>query len=468
MQITPRLPPPVIIAMAGYLLAVPLLLPLAGADVSAYDAARAIQLAVLPMMAAMGMRGAFPRLSGHARWAVIALAALGLLSCALAANREMAFREFLNLACLGALGVVIASQREDALTWLPKVAAWAVVAYALPTLGMAAVGALQGLPLQADLPLPGFANRRYLNHVQTVALPLAACGVLALRAPVLRLLASLGLLASMVLLWITLGRGSLLGFAAALAVLGAVWFSGRREARPLALGFGLSMGIAAVLAVGLQAMAASLAQASGFGREPTDLGLSSDHSRFSLWQRAWDMAMQSPFLGAGPMHYALGNHEKAAHPHSLPLQLLAEWGVPATLLVGLLWVMLMTALVRRLRRSPPGDAQLGAGLLACWTAVFVDSWFSGLWVMPVSQMWLTALLGLSWAWLSKGAEEAPARRWQFWPLLLSGALLLQALPEVVLLRSHIEAVKRNFPGEGARPRFWSHGNFGPSRPGDPS
>jgi putative inorganic carbon (hco3(-)) transporter len=461
---------PVALAVASYLLAVPLLLTLVGSDLSSYDAARVAQLVVMPLIAALGVRTAMPRPPIRLRWAALALAVLGLLSCVLSANPWMALREFLNLACLGAVGFVLAAQRDDALELLPRAAALAVMAYAVPTLGMAVVGALHGLPLGADLPLPGFANRRYLNHVQTVALPLAACGVLLFRSPALRLLTGLGLLVSMVLLWITLGRGSLLGFALASAVLAALWWRGRREVRPLALVFGVCLLLAGPLAAALQALVAPLAQASGMGRTAVALELASDHSRFSLWWKAWDMLVQSPLLGAGPMHYAYGNHEKAAHPHSLPLQLLAEWGLPATLLVGLLCAWLVIALVRRLRTAAGADAQLGAGLLATWAAVLVDSWFSGLWVMPVSQMWLAALLGLSWAWLLQGELPAPTatRRWNLTPLLLSSALLLHTLPELVELRSHLALVKQAFPGEGARPRFWSQGHFGaPQRDAPP-
>lgn len=453
-----RLTNPVVIAIAGYLLAIPLLAPLAGSDLSAYDVARVIQIMLLPVMATLGVRAAAPALSRHLRRALFTLSALGLLSCALAANPWMALREFLNLACLVAIGAVLAAQGRDTLEWLPKAAALAVMAYAMPVLGMALIGATQGLPLDAELPLPGFANRRYFNHVQTVALPLAVYGVLCFQSLLLRTLTGLGLLASLVLLWITLGRGSLLGMAAALAVLGILWVRGRREVRPAVFILLGGLLAAAMLSALIQSLAASASQASGFGRAPAAAELSSDHSRFGLWQRAWDMAATSPWFGAGPMHYAYGHPEKAAHPHNMPLQLLAEWGVPATLLIGVIWICVMTAMARRLRASSGSDLQFGACLLACWASVFVDSWFSGLWVMPVSQMWLATLMGLSWAWLSPKPlpTVAASRRWHVVPLLLTGALLLHTLPELLRLHSHLESIKLS---DGARPRFWFHGQF---------
>lgn len=449
---------PVIVASAGYLLAIPLLAPVAAVDLNAYDVARVAQIALLPVIAALGIRHAMPAPPRLMRWALIMLSALGLLSCALAAHPWMALREFLNLASLAAIAAVLAAQGRDALEVLPKAAALAVMAYALPVLGMALIGTAQGLPLGADLPLPGFANRRYFNHVQTVALPLAAYGVLCFSSRLLRMLTLFGLFASMVLLWITLGRGSLLGMAAALVMLAVLWARGRKEVRTLAFVFSGSLLAAAIFSMLIQTYAASASQASGLGREPAAAELSSDHSRFDLWQRAWDMATAAPWLGAGPMHYAQGHPEKAAHPHSLPLQLLAEWGFPAALLIGLIWVYVMTAMTQRLRTSRDGDLRLGACLLACWASVFVDSWFSGLWVMPVSQMWLVTLMGLSGAWIAQAPAPSLAapRRWNVLPLLLTSALLLHTLPELLQLRAHLESIKLS---DGARPRFWFHGQF---------
>jgi len=458
---------PVVLCLAGYLVAVPLLIPLVTTSVSAYDAARVAQLALLPVMAGLGVNAALPALSQPMRGALVVLSILGLLSCTLAANSWMALRESLNLGCLIAIAAVLAAQRRATLDWLPKAAALAVMAYAVPVLILALMGAVHGLPLAADLPLPGYDNRRYFNHVQTVALPLAAYGVIRFRSPLLRYLTGAGLLASMVLLWITLGRGSLLGMAAAVGVLAVLRLRGRREVQAQLVILAGGLLLAATLSTLIQTYAASTSLASGFGRAPAAAEVSSDHSRFSLWQRAWEMATASPWLGVGPMHYAADNHEKGAHPHSLPLQLLAEWGWPATLLIGLIWASLMVAMARRLRTSSGCELQLGACALACWASVFVDSWFSGLWVMPVSQMWLVALMGLSGAWLSQAPpplSAVAARRWSVMPLLLSIALLLHAAPEVMQLRAHLDSVEETFPGDRIRPRFWSHGQIGPSAP----
>ena len=60
--------------------------------------------------------------------------------------------------------------------------------------------------------------------------------------------------------------------------------------------------------------------------------------RTDLWKHAIDDAIQNPFLGAGPMRFACGvNHYLAGSPHSFPLQIMGEWGIPAFLILGILF-----------------------------------------------------------------------------------------------------------------------------------
>ncbi len=64
--------------------------------------------------------------------------------------------------------------------------------------------------------------------------------------------------------------------------------------------------------------------------------------RTDLWKHALDDAIQNPFLGAGPMRYACGvNHYLAGSPHSFPLQIMGEWGIPAFLILGILFSWLV-------------------------------------------------------------------------------------------------------------------------------
>ena len=126
--------------------------------------------------------------------------------------------------------------------------------------------------------------------------------------------------------------------------------------------------------------------------------------RGHLWQEAFWLMSEHPWLGAGPMMTAmLVDLKTSAHPHNFVLQLLAEWGIPFTctllffMTVGIIrWKKLID--VNRIERIPlalPVVAALSAGI----TAGLVD----GLIVMPVSLVYMTIVIGLlaglwrSWA-----------------------------------------------------------------------
>jgi len=117
--------------------------------------------------------------------------------------------------------------------------------------------------------------------------------------------------------------------------------------------------------------------------------------RVYLWQEAWRLMREHPWLGAGPMMTAmLVDLKTSAHPHNFVMQLLAEWGIPftCTLLlfktIGILrWKKLID--VNSIERVPlalPVVAALSAGI----AAGLVD----GLLVMPVSLVYMTLIIGL--------------------------------------------------------------------------
>ena len=67
-------------------------------------------------------------------------------------------------------------------------------------------------------------------------------------------------------------------------------------------------------------------------------GLGSDHPEGVCGSAPGRCFQNSPWHGVGPMHYAAEVKGKAAHPHNIYLQMLAELGGPAVLL-GLAWVV---------------------------------------------------------------------------------------------------------------------------------
>jgi hypothetical protein len=115
---------------------------------------------------------------------------------------------------------------------------------------------------------------------------------------------------------------------------------------------------------------------------------------------------------------------------------------------------------------------MGCGLLGAGIAVVVDACFSGNLVMPFSQIWIFAVIGLSCGWYRSRRHFGIAA-----PSLVESRLAWKGLRLFLLLSSlwlcavsfkeiqaptpylQVEGGKTPSPREAARPRFWSYGWF---------
>lgn len=334
---------------------------------------------------------------------------------------------------------------------------------------MAALGLLQGIVPRPELLGQGYDNLRFLNHVQTLSLPLTLAGLAwAGETPAARRLATLALACGGAVLWASGGRATELGLLLALLLVMAAGRPARALlARRLLSGLLLSVLVYALVwrvapaALGLSAEGAAAARL---------VSAVNDQARLTLWSAAWQQWLAHPWLGVGPMHLAAQPSHYAMHPHQLPLQLLAEWG-------GLYLLALLALLAVWLRqRWRAWQAALAAGPALAFTAglwavgaSLVDAQFSGNAVMPVSQVWLAVAWGaLAGAGEARGdrlsAPEATA--WTVWPVralalaILAGAAALTAAQWPGL----DERLKQSLAdGQAPRtqPRFWSHGRLTP-------
>jgi O-antigen ligase len=321
----------------------------------------------------------------------------------------------------------------------------------------------------------GFDNPRFYNQFQTVALPLVfalwlreqlAGGVL--QAPELapvghgkfvqRLLSPRCLAVLLVLQWMIVwalaGRGVLLGlFGAllALALAGRVrvksWFAS--YLRFAALGWGL-YALMFKLTPMLLGHESAIATNLRFGLSGREL----------IWQKAWDMILAQPLLGAGPLHYAATRQFNSAHPHQMLLQFGAEWGVPATLLFALLcfWGVRRGLQVFRANQDP-----LDFGLLLSLTSSLLLAQFDGVFVMPYTETCLALVAGLAMARWGVGQWRiAPKQAYlgqAVWMLLLllamgvMGKILLWEAPSLHETSKHFYKTQVS----GSPPRFWDQG-----------
>jgi O-antigen ligase len=379
-----------------------------------HDDQRLVQLAFLAVfgIAVLFSRRvpgvAFPSAHGVLPWFAAAFFLLGAVSAVAAMSPRHAFLEVAVFMMLFLLALRIAGEiAGDSGRYLPlvlKVCACGSLLYAIQIMVIYGTAlSLRSQPSVDDF-TPGFSNIRFLNHAQTISLPLlvllcsltkrgqkAKWGYLALTA------------FCWTLLFVTSGRGSLVGLLAGTAgalVLRrrhAIAFCKTMLATALA---GMTIYIVfftlVPLAVGLEPFGLLGELAQRTAADPTSL-------RGRLWMRALDLIRAHPWLGVGPLHYAhsaIDGH-LSAHPHDWILQIGAEWGLPALLCLLAAIGLSMRRLIRTASRIAAAD-HANQDMLAAWIAIglaiLVDGLVSGSIVMPVSQLWIALYIGCASGW----------------------------------------------------------------------
>lgn len=325
----------------------------------------------------------------------------------------------------------------------------------------------------------GFGNYRFFNHIQTVSLPLLGLLVLRSRqggtASSRQIVAWYGLLSLWwMLLFASGGRGTFFGLLGGILM---VLFWRYRQALPwffimLRSGIaGLVTYVIFFLVIPVLMNLQSSRFLNGVLKRSID---NSGSSRSALWQRAGEMIIANPLLGAGPLHFAHYGQDinNGSHPHNWALQVAAEWGIPALFCIsGVFFIgfkrLLRTAYVISL------DDQKNQSVLTVWlaigVAILVDGLVSGLIVMPSSQLWIVLYIGLAWGWTenilkSEGAKEFKISKSIRFCLSITLLLILFFLgngifPEIIDLTDRQNLQLELFPQIRLAPRIWSFGYF---------
>lgn len=323
----------------------------------------------------------------------------------------------------------------------------------------------------------GFSNPRFLGQFHTMALPLllAACVYPAFPAR-WRALAFAVLVMSLVLALLTASRATWYAWlAATLAVL--VVF--RPPCRPLLRALLSALCCSAVVFYAMFYTLPPLlvegwqggVREGSFGRLAQPFGLS---LREVLWSRAVGWISQFPLLGIGPMGLALDVNPVAAHPHNAPLQIAAEWGVPAALLMGVVVFGAASGFSAGLRRQvarPPTDdgaeRLVGVTLAIALTGAAIHALVDGVIVMPYTQVMLAGIAGWAAACLLPPAVAVavpvPVRRpWpgRFTVLVVAAAMIALfhgAAPEARSLYLQLDRLQAEMEERPRFTRFWAHG-----------
>lgn len=435
-------------------------------SLSGHDFSRFVEITVMCICALAWLSSPTAAPQRGVNFLALTIALAACTSATMADRPSWAFREIALWAGMLSIGAVVAKDGNLLnAARLTTTAALACALYNTLELLSAIGGMAQGLPALPTQMAWGYNNERFFNHVQTVALPLVAVlpdaqGDKRWSRPLTAFVLSTGFALDVM----EGGRATLL--AIGLGGLGIALLAPAASSRVLRR---LITGAALGYAVHLSLFAALPAM---LGLEPaqalTDrLGdtASMNHRAF-LWRLALADIAEAPWLGIGPMHFAHRPNVEAAHPHNIYLQLGAEFGLPLLFAFTGIFATCIAKWGSRLRHLPAGRmSSISAGALLACLASLIDGFFSGNFVMPVSQLWISVVWGLGWRMLrtQEPATSKDATSMSVWPALaavvLCGWLLavtLQDLTQITAVLAKAEAL-----GTGMRqnPRFWSSGWF---------
>ncbi|MBF0190022.1 MAG: O-antigen ligase family protein [Magnetococcales bacterium] len=211
-----------------------------------------------------------------------------------------------------------------------------------------------------------------------------------------------------------------------------------------------------------------------------------DPARLKLWAAAWQMAVENPWLGIGPQHYAWYYPFKiAAHPHNLTMQILAEWGMPAFVAFAVItvwgwrgWFRSSVEQVKEESVTSPILHHTRIALTGSFVAGITHAQVCGLLVMPLSQVAGALVFGMMLGLHQRATTghshasqlSAPApfptpatpSRSQAWTLVLTGLTLVSVLgwslfPQITRLQDDKLHFTQVYPKRAFAPRFWNQG-----------
>jgi len=314
--------------------------------------------------------------------------------------------------------------------------------------------------LNTDQFISGFSNKRFYGQFQTFTLPLLALPLLFSNTNRPTAVCVFSLLSFWWLIAVTGGtRGTWLGMSVAACVLFICGHSGRRwiswQLSAVVVGVTLYWLLFSVLTgyLGIEV--------SNFASDRLTTSLS---GRGPIWQQAWDMIRERPWLGFGPMHFADIHNPIAAHPHQAILQWASEWGIPSTLLVMWLVGRGLWATFRLIRERSTSDDPtdlLRLCLFASLIGALTQSMVDGVIVMPYSQLWLSLVVGWLMAlhvWKGEPAKPNAFIHWSWMGISTASVLFLVyvVIRDVPHLDERNKLYQQQYGGH-FQPRFWVQG-----------
>ena len=398
-----------------------------------------------------------------------------VISCYLAQSPRHAIIEVSVFAGLCYLSLLVARlYLENKQNFIQQItiAIWASIALYMVSFYTGYITAtIFKTPLNWPFPFTGFSNIRSFNQYQLWTLGLICLPLLAFDLKKnTRILLQLALICWWVLLFYSASRGVLLAWLAGMSLTAVIykksaWSFLRLQFINIMLGFCsyyllfkvIPAAHKSTLVAGTVLRESTIVTSTIF-RESTD-------DRLALWQQALILIRESPIFGVGPMHYAWHNSTNA-HPHNSLLQLAAEWGLPATIIIlsitgyGIYcWLKKFNA--DKLQAATKLECNLAILLFFTIITNAAYSLVDGVIVTPISQVLMFTMIGLMIGLYSNepisAAISKPVKtKYQFRPVFAAIVLIAMAwstLPELVKgLSGNEKGFSMGYTAAG--PRFW--------------
>lgn len=466
-----------VIAIGAYVALVPGLSLIPGID--PFNEKRALQIGLLVLtgsvtVATRSTRTEWLSTFYHAplagRWGLGIVLGLGGLSAGLAPAPYSAVLELSHFVLLFVAAGAVATAVRRVPRWTDRILFGAVVLSAL----LYAVYFFVGYGVSIALPsldigretVSGFANTRFFNQYQTWTLPLLVGALFVLPS---EWRVSKGTVFVLAALWWTLTFASnVRGTVVAVAVAsGIVWFLfGRRAHRWLKV-------LVGTLVLGGALYYVLFTLGGGVAPQVVErMGQVGESRRLQHWSKCLRMAWAHPWLGVGPMHYAWPPYDfaRAAHPHSVFFQWVAEWGIPSTAIMSTLTVWGGWRWLDRECEDATTASWRENGIriavVASLLAGAAHSMVSGIVVMPVSQVLLVLVGGWAWGRYLRHGEGAPGSVSVRAHVLLavmvvaSMAVVGSSLKDLATRQERQSAFLNAVDRRAFSPRYWKQGYIG--------
>lgn len=201
-------------------------------------------------------------------------------------------------------------------------------------------------------------------------------------------------------------------------------------------------------------------------------------SRLTLWPKVFFQSLEKPLIGHGPMAFAnIKEDFFRGHPHNSVLQLLYEFGYPITVIVlgGIFygiknWICQSKDFLKKIKGTSNEQVITRISLSVASFSGLLYSLFSGVIVMPFSQLWLVLIVGTIIGIYHRAKERKDGP--QFWfnkinfyvfkfvILIAAGILALILIRDVGTFKRDEQEYFQKTSRNTLHPRFWQQGKIG--------